>query len=49
VLFRSQILIKTRDELAALTATDAAVRRIVGAGAHQRTDDAVAQACLPRV
>jgi chromosome segregation ATPase len=41
-----QVVCKARDELAALSATNAAVRRIVGAASHQRTDDAVAQACL---
>jgi predicted transcriptional regulator len=41
-----QIVTKARDELATLSTTNAAVRRIVGASSHQRTDDAVAQACL---
>jgi chromosome segregation ATPase len=41
-----QLITKARDELATLSSVDASVRRIVGAGAHQRTDDAVAQVCL---
>jgi chromosome segregation ATPase len=43
-----QVVNKARDELAALSATNAAVRRIVGAGARQTTDDAVAQAFLEK-
>jgi chromosome segregation ATPase len=41
-----QVLARAKDELAAFVALDSAVRKIAGAAQHQRTDDAVAQACL---
>jgi chromosome segregation ATPase len=43
-----QVVGKARDELAALTETNTVIRRIVRASAHQRTDDAVAQAVMGR-
>jgi chromosome segregation ATPase len=43
-----QVLGRARDELAVLTEMNAAVRRIVGAPSHQKTDDAVAQALIGR-
>jgi hypothetical protein len=42
------VVVKAKAELANLTETDTAVRRIVSAGLGQRTDDAVAQAFLKR-
>ena len=43
--FRS-VVNHVRDELNALTLTNTAVRRLVGASQHQKTDDAVAQALM---
>jgi DNA repair exonuclease SbcCD ATPase subunit len=43
-----QVIGRARDELVALTDTNTAVRRIVGAPAHQKTDDAVAQVVMAR-
>ena len=40
--FRS-IVSRARDELSRLVSTDLAIRRLVGAASHQKTDDAVAQ------
>jgi hypothetical protein len=43
-----QIIGRAREELQILGETNAAVRRIAGAAAHQKTDDAVAQAVMGR-
>ncbi|OHT00302.1 hypothetical protein TRFO_07956 [Tritrichomonas foetus] len=40
------IVTRTRDELASLIASDLAIRRLVGAASHQKTDDAVAQVLM---
>jgi chromosome segregation ATPase len=44
-----QIVTRAKGDLASLTETNEAVRRIVGAATGQRTDDAVAQAFLGRI
>jgi hypothetical protein len=41
-----QLVGRARDELKSLTESNAAIRRIIGAPASQRTDEAVAQAFL---
>jgi chromosome segregation ATPase len=41
-----KVIDRAKDELTALSGSNACIRRIVGAGAGQKTDDAVAQALL---